>query len=350
MTGQHMIRGQVTLEPLGINKIPIYNVENACASSSYAFNLAWTAVAAGVHDCVLVVGFEKLYSPDKSRSFKALETALDVEDSEVYFNRIEDHLGLEEKIFPSGGQNRSRLLDIYAFHTKRYMNQFGLTQNHLATLSVKAHKNGALNPNAQYRNMVSLDEVLRSGDVTYPFTRMMCAPISDGAAAAILCSSRVAARYTTSPVYVAASVVGSGMVTADMNDTIVKRTARRLYESSGIGPEDVHVVEVHDTTSSAEIIDLIELGLCSGEDAPKKIEEGYFDLDGRLPTNPSGGLTTKGHPVAATGLGQIYEVVKQLKNQAGKRQVKNPKIGMTQNGGGILGVDAAAMALHLFKK
>jgi len=349
MTGQHMIRGQVVLDPLGINEIPIYNVENACASSSFAFNLAWSAVAGGIHDCALVVGFEKLFDEDKLKPFLALESALDVENYMDHFKQVEESLD-GVKIFPEGDQKRSRLLDVYSFLTKRYMDKFNITQEHLAMLSVKAHKNGALNPNAQYQELVSMEQVLSSGDVTFPFTRMMCAPIGDGASAAILCSSKFAARFTTKPIWVASSVVTSGKVSTDLDDTITKRSARKLYESSGIAPQDIDVVEVHDTTSSAEIIDLIELGLCSGEDASQRIENGSFDLDGSMPCNPSGGLTTKGHPVGATGIAQIHEIVTQLRGQAGKRQAGKPKVGMTHNGGGILGIDAGAMALHVLKK
>jgi acetyl-CoA acetyltransferase len=230
------------------------------------------------------------------------------------------------------------------------MDKFDITQDHLAMLSVKAHKNGALNPNAQYQELVSKEQVLNSGDVTFPFTRMMCAPIGDGASAAILCSKQFAAKFTTKPIWVGSSVVSSGKVSTDLDDTITKRSATKLYETSGIGPEDIDVVEVHDTTSSAEIIDLIELGLCPGEEASARIETGYFDLNGSLPCNPSGGLTTKGHPVGATGIAQIHEIVTQLRGQAGKRQAGSPKVGLTHNGGGILGIDAGAMALHVLKK
>jgi acetyl-CoA acetyltransferase len=350
MTGQHMIRGQVVLDPLGINRIPIYNIENACASSSFAFNLACTAVAAGVHDCVLVLGFEKLYHSDKAKSFLALESGVDVVDYKNHFRRLEENLGNGEKILSEDGQKRSRLLDVYAFRTRQYMERYGLTREHFARLAVKAHRNGALNSRAQYQEEVTLDEVLASGDVVFPFTRMMCAPVSDGGAAAIVCSKSVVQRFASRPIWVSSSVVGSGQVDGGMEEPVTSRMASKLYETSGIGPNEIDVVELHDTTSSAEIMYLIELGLCSGEESGKRIETGYFNLDGGLPVNPSGGLTTKGHPVGATGLAQIYEIVHQLRGTAGGRQVKNPKVGMTHNGGGILGIDAGALALHIFKK
>ncbi len=350
MTGQHMIRGQVTLSPMQLEQIPIYNIENACASSSFAFNLAWLAVASGVHDCVLVTGFEKLYDEDKTKPFLALESGVDIEECRNYFSQVEQSLDSGDKILRENGPSRSKLLDFYAFHTRRFMTRYGLTQEHFAKLSVKAHKNGSLNPNAQYQRPVTLDEVLASGDINYPLTRMMCAPIADGGAAAILCSRSVVFRFANKPIWVANSVVASGKVGMDLDDTITRRCATKLYETSGIAPEDIDVVEVHDTTSSAEIMYLVELGLCETTDLSKLIEEGHFDLDGKLPTNPSGGLSAKGHPVGATGVGQIYEIIKQLRGDAGGRQVNSPRVGLTHNGGGILGIDAAAMALHVFKR
>lgn len=350
ITGQHMIRGQVALAPMGIDAVPMYNVENACASGSFAFNLAWMAVACGMHECALVVGVEKLYHSDKSRSYLALESGIDIESYQTYFAEVERSLGSREKILNDGGPYRSRLLDVYAFHARRLMRRFGLTQQHFAKLAVKAHRNGALNPKAQFQKPVTVDEVLASGGVTFPLTRMMCAPVSDGAAAAILCSRSMAARLTTKPVWVAASVVGSGRIGTDLEDTVTRRAAAELYETSGIAPADIDLVEVHDTTSPAEIMYLVELGLCSGPESPGLVDEGYFDLHGELPCNPSGGLSTKGHPVGATGLGQIYEVVAQLRGAAGSRQVHDATVALTHNGGGILGIDAAAMALHVFKR
>ncbi len=351
MTGQEMIRGQVTLSAMGIDEIPVYNVESACASSSSAFNVGWMSVASGVHDCVLVAGFEKLFDKDKMKSFRALSTGVDLEKCLDYFKQAEEQLGPGEKIFQEGcGEKRSIFMDMYAFLIKGYMEKYGLTQKHFATLAVKSHKNGSLNPHAQYQKEVSLEEVLGSGDVIYPLTRMMCAPIGDGAAAAILCAKSRVARYTTKPVWVAASLVGSGKVSFDADDSVTRRLSGKIFEAAGVGPQDIDLVEVHDATSPSEIMFLIELGICPGEQAGKWIEEGFLDLDGRMPSNTSGGLVTKGHPVGATGCAMIYEVVKQLRLEAGKRQVRHPKIAMTHNGGGIIGIDAAAMALHVLKR
>jgi acetyl-CoA acetyltransferase len=178
---------------------------------------------------------------------------------------------------------------------------------------------------------------------------MMCAPIGDGGAAAILCYREKAARLTTTPVWVAASVIGSGSLKAE-EEAIATRLAPKVYEQAGIGPSELDVIEVHDAAAPAEILALIQLGFCSGEESARWIEEGCLEINGPLPTNPSGGLQSRGHPVGATGVAQIFEIVTQLRGRAGKRQVKNPKIGMTHNGGGILGADAAAMVLNIFKR
>ncbi|MEW6442318.1 MAG: thiolase family protein [bacterium] len=350
MTGQEMIRGQVTLSAMGIQDIPIFNVESACASSSAAFHLGYAAVAGGLYDAVLVAGFEKLYDADKRKSFQALGTAVDLEMCLTYFRQVEEQASPGDRILRAGsGEKRSIFMDMYAFLTRRYMDRYGLTQEHFAKISVRAHRNGSLNPHAQYRKEVTLEEVLRSGDVAFPLTRMMCAPIGDGAAAALLCTRSFAARHTTRPVWVAASVVGSGVIGTDPDNTLTRRLAPKAYEAAGIGPQDVDVIEVHDATSPAEIMDLIELGICPGEESPRWIDERLLEIDGRMPCNPSGGLVTKGHPVGATGCAQIYEIVKQLRGEAGPRQVSGPKTGMTHNGGGILGIDASSMTLHVFK-
>jgi acetyl-CoA acetyltransferase len=349
MTGQEMIRGQVTLSAMGIDGIPIYNLESACASSSSAFNLGWMAVAAGVYDYVLVVGFEKLYDADKKKSFRALGTGVDVELFQSFLEQLAEGKAGGEKILQEGsGEKRSVFMDMYAFYAKQYMERYGLTQEHFAKLSVKSHKNGALNPHAQYQKEVTLEEVLHSGEVAYPLTRMMCSPIGDGAAAVVLCSKSKAARHSITPVWIAASVAGSGM--AHAQKSLTERLAPKAYEMAGLEPSDIDLVEVHDATSPSEIISIIELGLCPGEEAAEWIDRGFLEVGGRMPTNTSGGLVTKGHPVGATGCGQIHEVVRQLQGQAGQRQVKDPLIGMTHNGGGIIGTDAASMTVHIFKR
>ncbi len=351
MTGQEMIKAQVTLTSMGIEAIPMYNVENACASSSTALHLAWTAVGAGLYDLALVVGFEKLYDEDRKKSFKALGTAVDVDVFKLFLKEFEKSRPSGEKILKEGsGEKRSVFMDMYAYYTKMYMEKYGLNQEHFAKISVKSHKNGAHNPYAQYQKEVTVEEVLESGDVSWPLTRMMCSPIGDGSAAAVVCSKEKAAKLGADPVWIASSVVGSGKPSGGLEDTLTKRLGKRAFEEAGIGPEDLDLIEVHDATSPSEIITLIELGICPGEDSPRWIDEGRMEIGGTMPSNTSGGLASKGHPIGATGLGQVHEVVEQLRGRAGKRQVKSPRVGMTHNGGGVLGVDAAAMAIHVLKK
>lgn len=351
ITGQEQIKAQVTLSAMGIDSIPMFNVENACASSSSAFHLAWAAVGAGLYDCALVVGFEKLYTADKIKSFMALGTAIDIEMGTARLEEFQRKRGGEGSIISrDGGKSKSIFMDMYAYYTRAFMERFGLTQEHFAKISVKSHKNGSMNPHAQYQKELTVEEVLNSGDVAFPLTRMMCSPICDGGAAAILCSGEWARRFTTTPIWVEASVVGSGKIGDDLDDTLTKRLAPKVFEAAGVGVEEIDVIEVHDATSPSEIITLIELGICRGGDAAKWIDEGYLEVDGRMPSNTSGGLASKGHPIGATGAGQIHEIVQQLRGAAGRRQVKDAKIGMTHNGGGILGIDAAAMVLHIFKR
>ncbi len=350
MTGQEQIKAQVTLSAMGIDSIPMFNIENACASSSSAFHLAWAAVGAGLYECALVVGFEKLYDKDKLKSFMALGTAMDIENGLQHLEEFQQKHAARERIIAEGsGRNRSIFMDMYAYYTRMYMERYGLTQTHFAKIAVKSHQNGANNPHAQYQKPVTLEEVLQSGDVAFPLTRMMCSPICDGAAAAVIAARETVKRFPQRPIWIQGSVVGSGKISEDLSDTLTKRLGPKVFESAGIGPEEIDVIEVHDATSPSEIITLIELGLCPGKEAPQWIDDGCLEVDGRLPANTSGGLASKGHPIGATGMGQIHEIVQQLRGTAGKRQVQGARIGMTHNGGGILGVDAAAMALHIFR-
>ena len=248
------------------------------------------------------------------------------------------------------GKSKSIFMDMYAYYTRLYTDKFGLTQDHFVKLSVKSHKNGAMNPHAMYQKEMSAEEILASGEVAYPLTRAMCSPVCDGSAAVVVCSRDKVGQFTTKPIWIEGSVVGSGKISDEIGDTLTKRLGPRLYESSGLGPGDIDTIEVHDATTPSEIITLIELGIVKGEEAAAWIEDGSFEIGGKMPSNTSGGLVTKGHPIGATGLAQVHEIVTQLRGEAGNRQVKDPKVGMTHNGGGILGVDAAAMALHMFKK
>jgi len=349
MTGQESIRGQVWLRPLGIEGIPIFNVENACASASSAFHLGWLSVAAGLYECVLALGAEKLYDRDKMKSFMALGTAVDIEEVGKIMEIIEAE-GLGGVSIEGSGENRSIFMDFYAALARYYMREYGASPEHFGKLAVKSHYNGSLNPHAQYRERVTLEEVMSSPMISFPLTRLMCAPISDGAAAAVICSEEFARRYTDKPVYVAATVNQSGISGVPLGgEGIVRRMVPLAYEQAGIGPQDLDVVEVHDATSVSEYGFMEDLGVCGPGEAKDWIDRGWTEIGGKVAFNTSGGLVTKGHPVGATGLGMIAEVVWQLRGEAGERQVADAKVGLTLNGGGVLGTEPAAMSIHIFK-
>ena len=348
ITGQEMIPGQAALRHTGLLGVPLFNVENACASASSAFHLAWMTVASGMYDVALAVGAEKLTHPDKTVSFRAIGTAVDLEQLHELTAGTEGDKGGGAP--QDGGQEkRSFFMDVYATMAREYMRRSGATVEDFAEISVKNHLHGTLNPYAQYREAVTRQDVLASREIAGPLTLLMCSPIGDGAAAAVLCSRQAAHRLeVTNPVQVRASVVVSGRDREPGEETAVERAAERAYEAAGIAPSDLDVVEVHDAAAPAELMVYEELGLCGKGEGPSLLASGATRLGGRQPVNPSGGLLSKGHPIGATGIGQIVEVVWQLRGQAGDRQVDGARVGLTENGGGFLGTDPAAMSVHLF--
>ena len=345
ITGQETIRGQVVLRKNGLLGIPIVNVENACASASTAFHLGWMAVASGMYDCVLALGVEKLSDPDKAKSLRAFNSAVDVSE----LAEIEKRLGRDA----GGAEGRSLFMDLYismlssgASSNKAAIG--GLTREQMALVSVKNHFHGSLNPYAQYREEVTLEQVLQSKPVVGPLTVLMCSPLGDGAAAALLVSEEIARSKGLKGPRVDASVLVSGRGDDRSMKPSTRRAAAQAYEMAGIGPEDVDVAEVHDAVAPAEIGIYEDLGFCAPGDGPKLIEDRVTWLGGKLPVNTSGGLLSRGHPIGATGLGQIVEIVWQLQGKGGNRQVENCKVGLTENGGGHIGFDAAAMSVHIF--
>jgi acetyl-CoA acetyltransferase len=345
ITGQETIRGQVVLRKTGIMGIPIVNVENACASASTAFHLGWIAVAAGMYDCVLALGVEKLSDPDKAKSFRAFNAAVDISE----LAEIEKQLGRGSE----EAKDRSLFMDLYLSmlnpnEPASHEVVGGITREQMALVSVKNHYHGSLNPFAQYREEVSLKEVLQSRQVVGPLTVLMCSPLGDGAAATLLVSDAFARRKGLKGPRVDASVLISGRGDDRTMAPSIRRATTQAYKMAGIGPEDVDLAEVHDAVAPAEITIYEDLGFCAPGDGAKLVEDRVTWLGGKLPVNTSGGLLARGHPIGATGLGQIVEVVWQLQGKAGKRQVENCKIGLTQNGGGHIGLDLAAMAIHIF--
>jgi acetyl-CoA acetyltransferase len=347
VTGQECIRGQVVLRALGLGGLPVYNMENACASASTAFHTAWMAVAGGMYDVVLALGVEKLYAEDKKRSFAALGSAVDVEAAEAFAREINRDRGAEAA--SGAGESRSVFMDYYASEAREHMARHGTRREDYALVAVKNHGNGSLNPKAQFRRPRTLEEVLAAPMIADPLTRLMCSPIGDGAAAAILVSTDFARRHASArPVTVAASVLASGAPASGRDAAVVTRTADLAYRAAGLGPEDLDLAEVHDASAPAEIFLYEELRLCAPGEGGRLIADGVTTLAGKLPVNTSGGLLAKGHPVGATGIAQIVEVVEQLRGRAGERQVSDAKVGLTQNAGGVLEGEPAACAVHVF--
>jgi acetyl-CoA acetyltransferase len=352
ISGQECVRGQVVLRECGIGGIPMVNVENACASASTALHLSWQAVAGGFHDCVLALGMEKLYHPDKTKSFAALAGAVDVELLAQLKEALAGMKGAGGG--NGGGEKRSLFMDVYAAAARQHMARYGTTIEHFAAIAAKNSVHGSLNPRAQYQEPHTVEEVLASPMIASPLTRLMCSPIGDGAAAALVVSDEFLSHLArqrgvvSPPIRIAASVLGTGRDRAADDPDPVTETARRAYEQAGLGPEDVSLAEVHDATAPAELMIYEELGFCREGEGGRLVEAGDTKLGGRRPVNTSGGLIAKGHPVGATGLAQVVEVVDQLRARAGRRQVTGARVGLTENAGGAVRGDPAAVAIHIF--
>ncbi|MGE0219068.1 thiolase family protein [Mycolicibacterium sp.] len=335
MHGQESVRGQHAVRGSGLEGIALVNVENACASGSTALNQAWLAVASGQVDVALAVGAEKLNHPDKSRAFTVMTSALD----QTRLDEIRDDLA---------GGSGSVFMDIYARLANSYLDSTEATAADFARVAVKNHANGALNPKAQYGGQLTVEEVLTARVISGPLTLPMCAPMSDGAAVAVVTTAERAAAWGADPVALAATVIGSGK--PGLSGELVPRVASLAYEMAGLGPDDVDVVECHDAASAAELVITEELGLCPPGDAPKLLREGVTALGGRRPINPSGGLGSKGHPIGATGLAQVVELADQLRGRCGARQAPGVRVGLAENAGGYLGPDAAVASLTILQK
>ena len=342
ITGQECIRGQVVLREMGIGGIPVINTENACASSSTAFHLAWLYVASGMYDTVLAFGMEKLFHPDKKKTFNAIGSAIDLELADEFARQMSGEQAT------GAGESRSVFMDYYANLARAHMARHGTTREQFARVAAKNHTNGSLNPHAQFQTPRTVEDILAAPLIAEPLTRMMCSPIGDGAAAVVVTTAEKARQLTAKPVYVRASIVASSQQHAADEPGIVTNAAQKAYTMAGIGPEEVRVVEVHDATAPAELIVYEELGLCRVGEGGKMIDDGVTKLGGRVPVNPSGGLLAKGHPVGATGVAQISEIFWQLRGEAGKRQVPGARVGLTENGGGVLGNENAVASVHIF--
>jgi acetyl-CoA acetyltransferase len=233
------------------------------------------------------------------------------------------------------------------------MEQYGTTVEQMARVAVKNRRHGRLNPRAQYPKEVTIADVRSSPMICTPLTMLDSCPTTDGGAAAIFCSEEVAKRYTTKLIYVAAAALKSGTYESTRNiavNEIEKRASQEAYEWAGLGPEDLHFAEVHDCFTIAEIVRIENLGFCREGEGGRLVEEGITSLGGRLPVNPSGGLLCKGHPIGATGVAQVAELIWQLRGEAGDRQVKGAKVGLAHCSGGFIAQDTGASAVIILKK
>ncbi|MBE0610136.1 MAG: thiolase family protein [Dehalococcoidia bacterium] len=350
ITGQESIRGQVVLRSAGIGRIPVINVENACASASTALHQAAAMVTAGLYDVVLALGVEKLYDEDKRKSFAAFSGAVDVEALAEIMERLKR--GAEEtgaaKATEGAGQSRSMFMDIYAAAARNHMKRYGTTERHFARIAAKNSFHGSLNPRAQFREKLTIEDVLNSPMIAEPLTRPMCSPIGDGAAATIVVSERKAAQMgLTSPVRISSMVLRSGWDHGGDEPGLVEVCSSEAYAEAGVGPHDISVMEVHDASAPAELMAYESLGLCAKGEGGSIVDSGATWLGGTIPVNTSGGLLRKGHPVGATGIAQIVELTEQLQGRSGDRQVAGAKVALAHNGGGNIGSDAAAMCVTI---
>ena len=345
ITGQESIRGQVVLRGIGLGKLPVINVENACASASTAVHQAAAMVTAGLYDCVLALGVEKLYHEDKKRSFGAFSGAVDVEQFQEFMAGLEKRADSAAK---GAGQKRSMFMDIYAAVARNHMDRYGTTVEQFASISAKNSRHGHLNSRAQFREELTVEDVLAAPMIAEPLTRPMCSPIGDGAAALILVSPEGARRLgIDNPVRIRSSVLHSGWDRTPGEDDVARLCAAEAYEEAGIGPEDLSLVECHDASAPAELIAYEALGLCSTGEGGRLVDTGDTAIGGLIPVNTSGGLLRKGHPVGATGIAQIVELTEQIQGRSGDRQVEGATVGLAHNGGGTIGTDAAAMCVTI---
>ncbi len=319
--------GPLMVDHLGRAGVAAARVESACASGGVALRMAFMEVASGMSDLVLATGVEKMN--DGADVTQVLSTASD-QETEVYHGVT----------FPG----------LYAMIARAHMKAHGTTEEDLAAVAVKNHRHGAMNPKAQFRREVTVEQVLQSAMVAEPLRLLHCSPVSDGAAALLLCPLDQAKRYTDRPV----KILGSGLATssmalADRKDPAfldaVQTSAERAFKMAGVGPNDVQVAEVHDCFSIAEICCIEALGLVDRGKGGGAARSGLTALGGRIPVNTSGGLKSKGHPVGATGIAQAIEIYEQLRGEAGDRQVKGARMGLAQNMGG----SGASSVVHIFE-
>ena len=355
LEGQVMIPGQISLRPLGFQGIPVVNIENACASGSTALYQAIKELRSGDSEVVMALGAEKMVYPDKSKVLSTFDGAMDIHNKEnsikTLLNMAEGFASPYDREANTGA--KSIFMEVYAAIARHHMQTFGTTRRQLAAVSSKNHFHSTKNALSQFRKPFSIDEVLAARTIAWPLTLPMCSPVSDGAACAILCSEGALSRFDKSRAVRIESCVlatGSDRSVSEPEKHLTRQAALNAYNQAGIGPGDISVAEVHDATAAGEIIQIENLGFCDfGKGGPFS-ESGATTLGGRIPVNPSGGLESKGHPLGATGLGQVYELVAQLRGEAAERQVPDARFAMAENGGGVLGIEEAVACITILGK
>lgn len=321
VTRQDMVRGQVAFRHDPLSEAPLINVENACASGGSAVLLGVEAVASGAVDLVLAIGAEQLSHDERTRSTQALRGSMDITE-------------IGEEDAPNSARGGSALMECYAAEGRDYMAEYGATAEDFARVAVKNRRHAALNPRAQFSAPLTVDAVTEARMIAPPLTLSMCSPISDGAAAVVICSEAYARKRGLVGVRVLASRIapGRGEGSSPLGDA-----GRLAFEGAALGPEDLDLMEMHDAAAPAELIQYEDLGLCDRGGAVSLIRDGTTSLNGRLPVNTSGGLMSRGHPLAATGCAQIFEIYEQLMDRAGSRQIAGARLGMAVNAGGWVG-------------
>jgi benzoylsuccinyl-CoA thiolase BbsB subunit len=325
-----MVIGQAVVGEVGITNIELTNIENACAGGATALRKAWWDIASGLYDIGIVTGVESMTtSPIAGKLIPPAK------------GDITGELGMN-------------MVARFALSQRRYMDMFDVSLEQIAQVSVKNHRYGCLNPYSQYRKELTVEEIINSRPICEPITLLQCCPATDGAAAVILASGDLARRYTRKPVFIAASVLKSGDYSFRWEDMTFSdmtfKCVNSAYEIAGLGPEDIDACELHDAFAVNELQHYVELGFCQRGEEVRLLEDGATGLGGRIPVNTSGGLLSKGHPVSASGVAQIVELVWQLRDQAGERQVEGAKVALAHViGGEVTGLESGAVAVHILK-
>jgi len=356
LEGQVFIPGPIALNAMGFSGIPMLTVENACASGSTAMWEAINYIRSGAGDVALAAGAEKMNVEDKAKALAIFEGGWDISTVDQNLERMKE-IGAGVEV-PEGSTTQdpySRFMDVYAAWCRYHMKTYGLTQRQLAAVCAKNHQHSVHNERAFFRKPFTVEEVLAAKPIVYPLTVPMCAPVTDGAAAAILCNEHALSTHgfdRKRAIQVYASTLSSGRnAPYETNEkSVMAMAARKTYEAAGLGPEDMSVAEVHDATPFGEISATEALGFCPIGEGGAYAERGETTIGGRIPVNPSGGLESKGHPIGATGLGQIFELVSQLRGECGPRQVDHPRFGIQENGGGLIGTEAGTLVITILGK